>query len=246
MKITNIQKVTELGRGLKALVLISFLALAPSYFSQGEGLFKAKCATCHAVFKNGTGPKLYEARQRWDDAGEGDLIYEWVRNNGALRASGKSQRANEIFQEYKGSVMSIFADLTDEQITSIFDWVDAQDPNAQAAGAGVQASAANGVEMEEDKGLPWLWIILGVMFIIIIMAVGGVRRQLKIATKESEEGQEGLTYVEEFKTWAWKYRLYVGLVSLVVAFINCWVLSNPLRREFDGRISTFSTNCVSA
>ncbi len=120
MKITNIQKVTELSKGLKALVFISFLALAPSYFSQGEGLFKAKCATCHAVFKNGTGPKLYEARQRWDDAGEGDLIYEWVRNNGALRASGKSQRANEIFQEYKGSVMSIFADLTDEQITVYF------------------------------------------------------------------------------------------------------------------------------
>ncbi len=61
-----------------------------------------------------------------------------------------------------------------------------------------------------------MWVILGVMFSIIIMAVGGVRRQLKIATKESEEGQEGLTYVEEFKTWAWKYRLYVGLVSLVV------------------------------
>ncbi len=70
--------------------------------------------------------------------------------------------------------------------------------------------------MEEEKGLPWMWIIMGVMFSIIIMAVGGVRRQLKIATKESEEGQEGLTYIEEFKTWAWKYRLYVGLASLVV------------------------------
>ena len=216
MKITNIQKVTELSKGLKALVFISFLALAPSYFSQGEGLFKAKCATCHAVFKNGTGPKLYEARQRWEEVGEGDLIYEWVRNNGALRASGKSQRANEIFQEYKGSVMSISADLTDDQITSIFDWVDAQDPNAQAAGGGAQAANVVGTEMEEEKEIPWTWVILGVMFSIIIMAVGGVRRQLKIATKESEEGQEGLTYVEEFKTWAWKYRLYVGLVSLVV------------------------------
>ena len=216
MKITNIQKVTKTNLGLQALVLFFFLTLVPTYFSQGEGLFKAKCATCHAVFKNGTAPKLYEARQRWESVDEGELIYEWVRNNAALRASGKSIRANEIFQEYKGSVMSVFADLSDEQITSIFDWVDSQDPNAQAAGGGAQASAGGGDVMEEEKGLPWTWILMGIMFSIIIMAVGGVRRQLKIATKESVQGAEGLTYVEEFKTWAWKYRLYVGLATLVI------------------------------
>ena len=215
MEITNIQKVTGLRMGLRALIIISFIIIAPSYFSQGEGLFKAKCATCHAVFKNGTGPKLYEARKRWEDAGEEEFIYEWVRNNAALRASGKSSRANEIFQEYKGSVMSAFPDLSDEQISSIFDWVDSQDPNAQAAG-GQNIASSDGVVMEEEKGLPWIWIVMGVMFSIIIMAVGGVRRQLKIATKESEEGSEGLTYVEEFTTWAWKYRLYVGLTTLVV------------------------------
>ena len=88
MEITNIQKVTELRICLKSVILFSFLTLAPSYFSQGEGLFKAKCATCHAVFKNGTGPKLYEARKRWEDAGEGEYIYAWVRNNESLRASG--------------------------------------------------------------------------------------------------------------------------------------------------------------
>ena len=54
------------------------------------------------------------------------------------------------------------------------------------------------------------------LFVVIILAVGGVRRQLKIATKESGESLEQLTYVEEFKTWAWKYRLYVGIVSLVL------------------------------
>ena len=106
---------------LVGLFLLAFLYLSPSYFSQGEGLFKAKCATCHAVFQNGTGPKLYGAVQRWEDAGEGDLIYEWVRNNAALRASGKSKRAAEVFAEYKGSVMTVFADLTDDQIKSIFD-----------------------------------------------------------------------------------------------------------------------------
>jgi mono/diheme cytochrome c family protein len=199
------------------LTFLSLFVLCTSSFAQGEGLFKAKCATCHAVFKNGTGPKLYEARKRWEDAGEGEFIYEWVRNNGALRASGKSQRALEVFQEYKGSVMSIFADLSDEQINSILDWVDSQDPNAAVAAVPGAPSAAGVEAGEEEKGLPWTWIIVGVMFSIVIMAVGGVRRQLKIATKESPaEEVEGLTYIDEFKIWAWKYRLYVGLCTLVL------------------------------
>jgi mono/diheme cytochrome c family protein len=200
---------------LCGLVFFAFLSLSPSYLSQGEGLFKAKCATCHAVFQNGTGPKLYGAVQRWEDAGEGDLIYEWVRNNAALRASGKSKRAAEVFAEYKGSVMTVFADLTDDQIKSIFDWVDTQDP-AAAGGGGGNIAAADALEEEEEGGIPWTWIILGVMFVIIIMAVSGVRRQLKIATKESEPSSTSLTYIDEFKIWAWKYRLYVGLTTLVL------------------------------
>ena len=215
MKITNTQRVKGIGSVLTGLLLLAFISLSPSYHSQGEALFKAKCATCHAVFQNGTGPKLYGAVERWEAEKEGELIYEWVRNNAKLRESGKSKRAAAVFAEYKGSVMTVFADLTNEQIGSIFEWVDSQDPNA-SAGGNTQAGLENGSSEEEEGGLPWTWIILGVMFVIIIMAVSGVRRQLKIATKESGDSTDSLTYVEEFKTWAWKYRLYVGLVTLVL------------------------------
>ena len=214
MKITNTQRVKSCGSIFLGLLLLTFISLSPSYHSQGEGLFKAKCATCHAVFQNGTGPKLFGATQRWEDAGEGELIYEWVRNNAKLRASGDSKRASEIFAEYKGSVMTVFADLTNEQIASIFEWVNEQDPNA-ASNPGDPKNVANG-DSEEEEGTPWTWILLGVMFVIIIMAVSGVRRQLKIATKESSGSSDALTYVEEFKTWAWKYRLYVGIATLVM------------------------------
>jgi hypothetical protein len=48
------------------------------------------------------------------------------------------------------------------------------------------------------------------------MAVGGVRRQLTIATSDDEAAAEKMTYGEELRALAWKYRLQVGLVSLVV------------------------------
>ena len=216
MKIPVFQRVVKILSSARVMLFFALILLCGSSIAQGEGLFKAKCATCHAVFKNGTGPKLYEARKRWEDAGEGDLIYEWVRNNAALRASGKSVRAIEVFQEYNGSVMSAFGDLTNDQISSILDWVDSQDPNASAGGGNVAQATSTDISVEEEESIPWIWIVMGIMFSIIIMAVGGVRRELKIATKESDKSSEGLTYIDEFKVWAWKYRLYVGLTTLVI------------------------------
>ena len=217
MKISNIQKVKpESIRLIFVFSLLLFLFPA-SLFAQGEGLFKAKCATCHQPHKNGTGPKLFEARKRWADAGEGDLITSWVKNNAQLRASGKSARAKAIFEEYKGSVMTAFTDLKDAEVISILDWVDAQpDPASVAApGPGGPTDGAVDPAAEEEGGDMWMWIIISVLFVIIILSVGGVRRQLKISVGESSS-EDDQTYLSEFKTWAWKYRLPVGLGVLVI------------------------------
>ena len=70
MKITNTQRVKGIGSVFTVLLLLAFISLSPSYHSQGEALFKAKCATCHTVFQNGTGPKLYGAVERWEAEGD--------------------------------------------------------------------------------------------------------------------------------------------------------------------------------
>ncbi|MCE2686711.1 MAG: cytochrome c family protein [Cryomorphaceae bacterium] len=68
----------------------------------------------------------------------------------------------------------------------------------------------------EEESNSWVWLIMGIIFVVVIMAVGGVRRQLKLATSENEAEAEKMTYGEELRALAWKYRLQVGLVSLVV------------------------------
>jgi len=217
MKISNIQKVKR--SNLRLIAVFSFLVfLFPtSLLADGGGLFKAKCATCHQPHKNGTGPKLFEARKRWEAAGEGELIVEWVKNNAKLRASGKSTRAKNIFEEYKGSVMTSFTELKDEDVISILDWVDAQPDPASAAvvATGATPNGPSETAKEEGGGNMWMWIILSTIFITIILSVGGVRRQLKISAGESP-ADDNQTYLSEFKTWAWKYRLPVGLGVLVL------------------------------
>ena len=97
MKIAKNQRISNvLGQIICLFLTCTFLSNNPT-FAQGEALYKAKCASCHQIEKNGTGPMLKGARQRWMDAGEGDLIVEWVQNNAKLRASGKSKRAATVF-----------------------------------------------------------------------------------------------------------------------------------------------------
>ena len=191
------------------------LAAAPD----GGALFKAKCATCHAPHKDGTGPKLFKVRDKWAAGGakEGS-IYQWVANfNAAVAADPYAATVVAT----KSTNMNLFPELAGktEEIDAIFNWIDDQpDPAAgPVAGSGTPGAMDATGEVEED-GLSWVWILMGVVFVVIIMAVGGVRRQLRNATREYD-GQvvnDDLSFGQEFKAWAWKYKRYVGLGGLVI------------------------------
>lgn len=186
----------------------------------GGALFKAKCATCHSPFKDGTGPKLYKVRDKWASGGakEGS-IYLWVANwNAAAAADPYAKQVSAT----KPTAMNTFPDLAGktEEIDAIFNWIDEQpDPATAAAAGGTAATGAATTTGEvEEEGLSWVWILMGVVFVVIIMAVGGVRRQLRNATKEhdGESVNEDLSFGQEFKAWAWKYKRYVGIGGLVI------------------------------
>jgi mono/diheme cytochrome c family protein len=214
MKISNIQKIKRLPS--KFIFVFSLLVfLSPSIsFADGGGNFKAKCSSCHQPHKNGTGPKLFQARQKWSTGGaEEGSIYQWV-NNWQTAAANDPYAAG--VSKWSATAMTAFPELTKVQIDEILDWVDAQpDPATAGPANGTPVVDGEDPNSSEEGGNTWLWLILSTMFIIIILSVGGVRRQLKISTGESPS-DDNLTYTEEFKAWAWKYRLPVGLGTLVI------------------------------
>ena len=184
--------------------------------AQGEGIFKSKCATCHQPHKDGTGPKLYQVREKWEKGGaKPGSIITWVHNWQAAAATDPyaAQAAN-----FSPASMSTFPELSEEEILSVFDYVDAQpDPSAVAASA-VTGGNADVAEVQEEGAFSWIWILMGVVFLIIIMAVGGVRRQLKSVLNEKEgvATREDASYSDELRSWAWKNKIYVGIGSLIV------------------------------
>ena len=213
MKISSSQMFRNFNKWCLGTLTFLFLTGTFNASAQGEDLFKAKCATCHQVFKDGTGPKLFEVRKKWEDGGANEgSIFQWVKDYEVAVAN--DPYAASVMAS-KPTNMNKFGDLTDEQITSIFDWIDTQvDGPAKGAGGDVAA----GDVQEEESSMGWVWIILGVVFLVIILAVGGVRRQLKAATAESagEEFSENMSYSDEIKQWAWLNRRYVGIGGLIV------------------------------
>ena len=212
MEISSSQMFRKFNKWCLSALTLLFLAGAYNSQAQGGDLFKAKCATCHQVFKDGTGPKLYQVRERWEAAGAGDdVIIQWVHDYEKAAAMNSHAKSRLSFS---GTNMNKFPELTDEQIISIFDWVDEQE---EVVAGSTDGGAAEG-GAEEESSLGWVWFILGGMFVIIILSVGGVRRQLKNAEAEASgsDFDTTISYSEELKQWAWLNRKYVGLIGLVV------------------------------
>ena len=91
-----VNKLIKFSVKISLILLLTFSALT-SFSQDGEKLFKANCASCHHPVKNATGPKMQGVLQKWIDAGEEELIYQWVSNPSKLYNSGKSKMAKAIW-----------------------------------------------------------------------------------------------------------------------------------------------------
>lgn len=198
------------------VVAVTVMLTAASFdvYSQGETLFKNKCSTCHQIFKDGTGPKLYNVREKWASEGakEGS-IYVWVNN--WQKAAATDPYAEQV-SKIKPTSMNQFPDLTKEDIDAIFNYVDAQQDPATKVAEGPGGSTD--VTVEQESGNTWLWIVAGLIFVTIILTLGGVRRQLSQAVAEKEGGNvnDYPSYGAEVRQWMWKNKIYVGITGLVV------------------------------
>lgn len=213
MKISNIQMFRNFNKwcfGALAVVLTTGTFYANAQ-PDGAALFK-KCATCHQPHKDGTGPKLFGVKAKWDAEAKEGSIYQWVNNWEVAAANDPYAKG---IAAVKPTAMDKFPDLSKEDIDAIFTYIDAQPEPVTGGGGDVSFDPT---QPQEEGGFNWIWIALGVVFVTIILAIGGVRRQLKMVAAEQEGATfaEGASYAEEFKRWAWKNRLYVGLGSLVI------------------------------
>lgn len=115
-----INKQTIINSILFALFI--FGASINSSAQDGEALFKSNCALCHKVNEDGVGPALEGVHAKWEEAGEAEFLYDWVKDSQKLVVSGKSKMA------FAADTIKVIPmgkqSVTNEEIDAIFEYVD--------------------------------------------------------------------------------------------------------------------------
>ena len=133
----------------------------------GKKLFNANCAACHKLNKRAVGPALKGVSAKYDK----EWLYSWIKNSTAMVKSGDAQ-AVAIYEEYNGSVMTSFPQLSNEDIDNIIAYTDYTPPapvaSAAPAGGAVAQSSGSGLSNTLILGaLALVFVILIVMLFLV-------------------------------------------------------------------------------
>jgi mono/diheme cytochrome c family protein len=185
--------------------------------ANGQKVYQQNCASCHLPHKVQAAPALKGAKKRWADAGIPDKIYEWVNNPGAVRDQNIPYVLGLINANKQFTFMTAQG-VSKEQIDDVLAWADQYtEPGAKSGGPEPISKADMDKTYGKKEGGSWLWLVIfGVVFGIIILSIGGVRKQLRDANLEKlgKPVQEPKTYLGEIRAWGWKHKVAASLIGI--------------------------------
>jgi len=202
-----------------SLTLVLTFSTLTSFSQDGEKLFKANCASCHNPVKNATGPKMQGVLQKWIDAGEEELIYQWVSNPSKLYNSGKSKMAKAIW-DWSPTAMTPQGHLSREEVESIYTYVDNYAPPVAAVGGGGLSS--NDTLSDDANSSDYWWWIISFILVFVLFAILGVRRELTaaVAAKEGKEFDPNSTFATSAQQWLLRNWFVTMLLIVGVALFS--------------------------
>lgn len=162
---------------VRSLAFFLVFLVSSSAFSQdidearqkeGKKLFKSLCASCHKLDKKLVGPALAGVEEKRTN----EWLKAWIKNNAELRASGDKD-AIAIFEEYNGSNMTAFPQLTDQNIDDILYYTTVGEvKKATVAGAEVAG------QPQGDQAPKWLIYILAAAIVVAFLIIGSLLKTI--------------------------------------------------------------------
>jgi len=148
----------------------------------GKKLFNANCAACHKLNKRAVGPALKGVSAKYDK----EWLYSWIKNSTAMVKSGDAQ-AVAIYEEYNGSVMTSFPQLSNEDIDNILAYTDYTPPAPVAAAlpAGTTAQGS-GSGVSNTLILLALSLVFGILVVMLFLVQRTLMRIAKLSGVDIE------------------------------------------------------------
>lgn len=179
----------------------------------GKALFNTHCAACHHLDKKMTGPALRGVTERLDNV----WLHKWIKNSSEVIKSGDAY-AVKIFDEYKGSVMTAFPQLSDADIDNILAYT-AQPKAEPAKEAGVVGPDVDksGNDSSNTLVLGALVLVLLVLITMLFMVKKGLKNIAQAQGVELNE-QKGVSLWTAFVKNQFLVLVSVILLLLVGAY----------------------------
>lgn len=197
---------TSRRRALFSFFLIGFLSLGIQLSAQdGAAIFQQNCASCHAVHKDLTGPKLagMESRGPWGDRQE---LYKWIHNPAAYMAN--DEYTSNLKDQWGGVVMMGFPNMSEEEIDAIVDYVNSVPPPAAPGTPGAEVGGQAMTESDNSILFGILTLILAVIALVLLSVNNNLR---KLA-----DDKEGVPAFEPVPFYRNKAYIAVGTLILFV------------------------------
>lgn len=183
------------------ILLLSFIVISVTNnvaAQDGKALFMSKCASCHVMGKDLTGPNLVGVEDRW--GGNIDQLHVWIRDYTKAIAAGYP-RAKEVIN-FAPSNMQIFGDaIKDEEIDAILKYVREWKPATPGGGpgGGTKESSQNAV-------------IFGVISLILAI-IALILMQVNSNLKKMSDDAEGISRPEPVPFY--RNKVYIAMAALL-------------------------------
>jgi len=199
----------------KILLLVAIVTFTsiPSFAQDGKAIFKANCASCHNVKKEGTGPALMglEDRHKWSDHKE---ILKWVNNPGAYMAGDPYTQG--LKTKY-GSMMTAFPALTLADVDAVVKYVNEEAVKSDAPVAGDAAAGAAGTDNNDRNS-----IIFGIISLILaIIAV--ILMQVNSNLKKMSDDVEGISRPDPIPVY--RNKVYLAMFAILFFIVGGYFVS---------------------
>ena len=175
---------------MKSFTVLLFFTFSLSSFSQdvdevrqkeGKKLFKSLCASCHKLDRKLIGPALGGVEERR----ENDWLKAWIKNNAELRASGDAD-AIAIFEEYNGSNMTAFPQLSDKNVDDILYYTTVGEIKKEVVADPEEPTSPG------SNAPSWLIYFLAAAIIVAFLMIASLLKQVnELKGNSSERKREG-------------------------------------------------------
>jgi cytochrome c2 len=204
--------------GIRYFTFLVFILFFSSFYSvpviaqDGESLFKANCASCHAVHDKVIGPALKGISQRRPE----DWLIKWIRNSQAM-IKGGDEYGNKLFKEYNGTVMTSF-NMKDDEIKAILAYIKTE---GEKPPPGPPKPPPGTEPVKETPVWPYLLIA-----IVVLYAIAKILKRVQEALAKAVRIKEGLPEPVQlpqrqvYREWIRQNKKLVAVILIFIALVG--------------------------